>query len=103
MASTAEKNRKQTKKFLFDVLNYNFLKPNIAKRTTFPFQIKIYCITTKSQNISGFFARLRNFMVGLADKPNQDLATVVVCWLQLLPQYEDRQLTLGSYSRGLPR
>jgi hypothetical protein len=41
MASTAEKNIKQTKKFLFDVLNYNFLKPSIAKRTTFPFQIKI--------------------------------------------------------------
>ncbi len=26
MASTAEKNRKQRRKFLFDVLNYNFLK-----------------------------------------------------------------------------
>jgi hypothetical protein len=41
MVSTAEKNIKQTKKFFFDILNYNFLKPIIAKRTTFPFQIKI--------------------------------------------------------------
>jgi hypothetical protein len=37
MVSTAEKNIKQTKKFFFDILNYNFLKPIIAKRTTFPF------------------------------------------------------------------
>ncbi len=35
MASTAEKNIKQTKKFLFDILNYNFLKPEYCKKSHF--------------------------------------------------------------------
>jgi hypothetical protein len=32
--------------------------------------------TTKSQKIAEFFAKLRNFVVGLAEKLRQDLATV---------------------------
>ncbi len=35
MASTVEKNIKQTKKNLFDVLNYNFLKPEFCKKNHF--------------------------------------------------------------------
>jgi hypothetical protein len=41
MASTAEKNIKQTKKFCLMYKTTTFYSLNIAKRTTFPFQIKI--------------------------------------------------------------
>jgi hypothetical protein len=38
---------------------------NIAKRTTFPFQIKIFCITTKSQKNSGIFCQIAEFYGGI--------------------------------------
>ncbi len=46
------------------------------KELHFDPKTRFYHITTKSQKNSGIFAKLRNFKVGLADKPSQDLATV---------------------------
>jgi hypothetical protein len=41
VASAAEKNIKQTKKLLFHVLNYNYLKPEYCKKNHFSIPIKI--------------------------------------------------------------
>ncbi len=40
---------------------------------------RFYYITTKSQKNCEYFAKLRNSVVGLAEKLRQDLARVPVC------------------------
>ncbi len=41
-------------------------------------QEPLFVRTKKKQKIAEFFAKLRNFVVGLAEKLRQDLATVLV-------------------------
>jgi hypothetical protein len=53
------------KKFLFDVLNYNFLKPKYCKKTLFFSKSRFFRITTKSQKNSGIFCQIAEFYGGI--------------------------------------
>jgi hypothetical protein len=62
------------------MLNTNVFSGNNAKRTFFSSQNEIVIHKTKSQKNSVFFAKLRNFVVGLVEKLRQDMATVIKEW-----------------------
>ncbi len=87
MASTAEQSIQHTRKFSFCVLNYYFFSLNNAKEPLFVPKTRHY---EKPEKWRIFFAKLRNFMVGLADKPRQDLATVLKSRLVLVVQFHIR-------------
>jgi hypothetical protein len=75
VVSTAEHKLTSWNKFLFGELNTNY-SGEITQKEPLLVPNTIYFIITKSQKNRGIVAKLRNFVVELAEKLCQDLATV---------------------------
>jgi hypothetical protein len=66
LKKTTEHKLTDWEKFLFGVLNTNLFSGNNSKRTSFSSPNKI--LLQKARKMADIFAKLQNFVVGLAEK-----------------------------------